>query len=67
MRKVTAFRLFWNGNNRWVFVRCNCLHLPICFMMGFILSLAGWFLLIIVPLELAGFKLTELESFIEGP
>lgn len=34
-------------------------------MAGFILSLVGWFMLIVVPLELAGVNFVGLESFVE--
>jgi mannose/fructose/N-acetylgalactosamine-specific phosphotransferase system component IIC len=34
---------------------------------GFILALAGWVMLITVPLEMAGRDLSGLESFVETP
>ncbi len=34
-------------------------------MAGFILSLVGWFLLVVVPLEFAGINLSGLEGFVE--
>lgn len=34
-------------------------------MAGFILSLVGWFLLVVVPLELAGVNFAGLESFVK--
>ena len=35
-------------------------------LTGFILSLVGWFMLVVVPLELAGVNFAGLESFVES-